>query len=118
MFHLDVAYVAVAIHVCCKCVFQMFQLFHLDVACFHLDAAYVAEAIPVCCKCMFQMFHLFQTYIASVLSRCCIYCNGYTRMLQVYVSNVSALSNVCCKCFYLDVAYVAMPIHKYCKRIL
>jgi hypothetical protein len=24
---LDVSYVAMAIHVCCKCIFQMFQLF-------------------------------------------------------------------------------------------
>jgi len=38
-------------------------------------------------------------YVASVLSGCCICCTGYTRMLQVYVSNVSAVSNVCCKCF-------------------
>jgi hypothetical protein len=30
-------------------------------------------------------------------------------MLQVYVSNVSAISNVCCKCFYLDVTYVVVP---------
>jgi hypothetical protein len=27
VFYLDVAYVAVAIHVCYKCMFQMFQLF-------------------------------------------------------------------------------------------
>jgi hypothetical protein len=67
VFHLDVAYVAVTIHVCCKCVLQMFQLFHLDVACFYLDAAYVAVAIPVCCKCMFQMFHLFQMYVARFI---------------------------------------------------
>jgi hypothetical protein len=53
--------------------FPMFQLFHLDVACFHLDVAYVAVAIHVCCKCMLQMFNLFLTYVASVLSRCCIY---------------------------------------------
>jgi hypothetical protein len=31
------------------------------------------------------------------LSRCCICCSGYTHMLQVYVSNVSPISNVCCK---------------------
>jgi energy-converting hydrogenase Eha subunit C len=68
---LDVAYVAKAIHICCKCVFQMFQVFHLDVACFHLDVAYVAVAIHVCSKCIFQMFYLFQMYVASVLSRCC-----------------------------------------------
>jgi hypothetical protein len=56
MFYLDVAYVAMAIHLCCKCILQMFQLLYLDVA-------YVAVAIHVCCKCMFQMFHLFQTML-------------------------------------------------------
>jgi hypothetical protein len=66
---------------------------------FYLDVAYVAMAIHVCFKFMFQMFQLFQTYVASVLSRCCIYCTSYTRMLQVYVSNVSAVSNVRSKCF-------------------
>ena len=49
------------------------------------------------------MFHAFQMYIyldvVCISSRCCICCNGYTRMLQVYVSNISAVSNVCCKCF-------------------
>ena len=39
----------------------------------------------------------------------------YTRILQVYVSNVPAVLNVCCKCFYLDVAYVALAIHVYYK---
>jgi hypothetical protein len=42
------------------------------------------------------MFHLD---VACVLSGCCICCNGYTRILQVYVSNVSSVSEVCCKCF-------------------
>jgi hypothetical protein len=55
--------------------------------------------IHVCCKYVFEMFQLFQTYVASVLSGCCICYTSYTRMLQVYVSNVSAASNVCCKCF-------------------
>jgi hypothetical protein len=38
-------------------------------------------------------------YVASVLSGCCICYTGYTHMLQMYVSNVSAISNVCCKFF-------------------
>jgi hypothetical protein len=41
MFYLNVAYVAMAIYVCCKCVFQIFQLFHPNIACFYLDIAYV-----------------------------------------------------------------------------
>ena len=84
VFHLDAAYVAVAIHVCCKCVFQMLQLFHLDVACFHLDVTYVAVAIRVCYKCTFQMFHLFQTML-QVFYLDIICCSGYTHVLQTYV---------------------------------
>jgi hypothetical protein len=32
VFYLDVAYVAVAIHICCKRMFQMFHLFQTYVA--------------------------------------------------------------------------------------
>jgi hypothetical protein len=89
VLHLDIAYIAVAIHVCCKCVFQIFQLFHLDVAyiavaihhvvfqmfhlfqiyrrCFIWMLLYVAVVIHICCKCMFQLFHL----ILVCWSRCC-----------------------------------------------
>jgi hypothetical protein len=31
--------------------------------------------------------------------RCCICCSGYTPMMQMYVLNVSPISDVCCKCF-------------------
>jgi hypothetical protein len=83
MFYLDVVYVTMTIHVCCKCVFQNFQGFHLHVACFYLD---VAVAIHICCRCI---FYLFQTCVASVLSGCYICYSGYTHMLQTYVSIVS-----------------------------
>jgi hypothetical protein len=56
-------------------------MFHLVLHVFHLDVAYVVLATHVCYKCMFQMFHLLQTYVASVLSVCFIYYNGYTRLL-------------------------------------
>jgi hypothetical protein len=45
------------------------------------------------------MLHVFHLYVACVSSRCCICCNGYTHMLQVYVLNVLFVSNVRCKCF-------------------
>jgi energy-converting hydrogenase Eha subunit C len=93
MFYMYVVYVSMTIHICCKCVLQIFQLFHVDVACFHLDVAYVAVAIHVCCKSMFQIFHLLYTYVASL---CFKYFTCFKRMLQV---------------FYLDVAYVAVIIH-------
>jgi hypothetical protein len=89
VFYQDIAYVAVAIHICCKCVFQMFQLFHLYIACFYLDVAYVPLAIHICCKCIFQMFHLFHTDVVSVLAGCCY-------MLQCLYTYVA---NVCFHCF-------------------
>jgi hypothetical protein len=92
----------------------MLHMFNQDVAS-RSSVAYVAITIHVCCKCMFQ---LFQTYVTIVLSVCCICCTGYARMLQVYFSNVLAVSNVCSKCFYVDVKYVAVPIHIFCKRML
>jgi hypothetical protein len=86
---LDVAYVAKAIHICCKCVFQMFQVFHLDVACFHLDVAYVAVLytyVPsVCFKCFTFFRCMLQVFYLDVV----ICCSSYTHMLQMYVSIVS-----------------------------
>jgi hypothetical protein len=46
---------------------------------------------------MFQMFYLFQTYIASVAKVDLDV--TYICMLQAYVSSVSGVSYVCCKCF-------------------
>ena len=49
-------------------------------------------------------------------SVCCLCCNGCTRMLQHFVSNVLAIFlDVCCKCVYLDVAYVS---HICCKHFI
>lgn len=39
------------------------------------------------------------------------YCNDYTFMFPVYVSNVSFVSKTCCKWFTLEVTYVAMTIY-------
>jgi hypothetical protein len=70
---------------------------------FYLGVAYVCKGFQVffsvsksCCKYVFQIFLLFQTYIASVLSECCICCSGYTYMLQAYVPNMSSVLDVCC----------------------
>ena len=60
----DVAHVAMAVHVCCKHLFQMFHLlFHTYVASvliwmLHMFHIYVAR---VCSK----MFHLFQSYVVA-----------------------------------------------------
>jgi hypothetical protein len=60
------------------------------------------------------VFELFQMYISSVSYRCCIYCNGCICMLQASVPNVSSIFlDVCCKCIYVDVAYVSHICCKY-----
>jgi hypothetical protein len=46
MFYLDVAYVVVAIHICCKCMFQMFHLFHTYLAeCYMLQVFSLAGSM-------------------------------------------------------------------------
>jgi hypothetical protein len=89
----DVAYVAIAIHVCCKCVY--------------LDVAYVSH---ICCKCFIWMLHMFsngfssvfQMFSASVSDLCfkCFIC------LQTYIVNVLS------QCFKSrsGVAHVAMAL--------
>ena len=67
LFYLDVAYVALAIHVCCKCMFQIFQLFQTYVAsvlsgyriCCSVYTHIFLYVLDVCCsKCfMLQLFH-------------------------------------------------------------
>jgi hypothetical protein len=68
----------------------------------------------------FKVFQMFQRYITSVLYRCCksrsgycTYCNGYTRMIQVYVPNVSSVSDVCCKFFIWNVAMQVFRVFSY-----
>jgi hypothetical protein len=73
VFYLDFAYVALAIHVCWKCMFQM---------CYAISNAYY--------KCFICMLHILQCpyiYVANVCCKCFI-CFG--RMLQqiLYVASV------------------------------
>jgi hypothetical protein len=50
--------------------------------------------------CFMRFRYMFYLDVACVPSECCICCNGYTHMLQKRdVSNVSAVLDVCCKCF-------------------
>jgi hypothetical protein len=75
---------------------------------------YVAMYVSKCFRC-------YKRYVASVLHgccksrlRCCICCKWSRVMLQVFVQNVSSVSDVCCKHFYLDVAHVS---HICCKSM-
>jgi hypothetical protein len=87
---------------CCNRVFHTFQMYVVYVlsgCCKNRSSvAYVAMAILICCKCMFEISTISNVGW-SVLSRCCICCTAYTHILQVYVSNISAVCNTCCKCF-------------------
>jgi hypothetical protein len=82
-------------NVCFMCFKGMLQIFYIDVEDVDLDVAHVAMVIHICCKNLFKMFHLFQTYVANILSRYCMCCNGYVAIVQ----NVSSVLNVCCNCF-------------------
>jgi hypothetical protein len=51
VFYLDVAYVAVVIHICCKHLLKMFHMFQTYVTS-------VLSECCICCKPILQMFHL------------------------------------------------------------
>jgi hypothetical protein len=99
----DVAHVAMAIHVCFKCRFQMFHLFQ----------TYVASVLSGCCKSTSGCYIYMQVFqMFSYVCCNCFYlhvCNDYTRVFkffscvllvfQTYVANVSIVLYVYCKCF-------------------
>jgi hypothetical protein len=132
---LDVAYVAMAIHVCCKCLFKMFHLLQTYVAsvlseCYICCSGYtyvaglcskcficfrrMLQEVLSCCKCFMSKHRrsLCARYeCCKSISGCRIYYNGYTHVLQVSIQNVSFTSDICCKCFYLDVVFVVVAIY-------
>jgi hypothetical protein len=85
----DVAYVAMTIHVCCKCVFKCFSYFIWILHMLQWLYTYIAS---VCSKC----FTCFRCMLQVFLSECCICYSGYIHMLQMYVSIVSICCNRCC----------------------
>jgi hypothetical protein len=108
VFHLDiakvdrdVAHVAMAIHVCFKCIFQMFNLF------FQTFVASVSSGCCICFICMLQVFYwmldmfvrVFK-YFASVSDACCKCFSYFIYMLQVFHLDVSKI--------YQNVAHIAI----------
>jgi hypothetical protein len=88
---------------CCKRIFQVFQMFHLDVPC-------VSSRYCICCNGYTRMLQVYVPNVSTVFRHTLqVYVPNvsavFRRMLQVYVSNVSAVLDVCCK-FFLDVAYI------------
>jgi len=84
---------------------QVFSCCKLQV--FYVDVVYVANEL-------FQMFQMLQTYVACVLSGCCIY---FTRMLQVFHSDVSYVLTHTLQVFHLDVAYILQWLHTCFPRV-
>jgi hypothetical protein len=70
-FYLDVAYVAVARHVCCKCIFQMFHMFQ----------TYVTSVLFGCC---IYFRHMLQASIQEILSVLDVYCKCVSRCCSCY----------------------------------
>jgi hypothetical protein len=67
----------------------MLQEFHADVVKVDRDVAYVA-IVDICCKLLFQTFHLFfQTYVTNV----------FILMLHMFDTYVASVLSGCCVCF-------------------
>jgi hypothetical protein len=85
---LNVAHVIMAIHVCFKCMFQMFHLFQM----------YVVSVLSGCCKnrsrcciymhfasiCFSSVFRYFIRMFASVSSGCCIFLQWFSNVFQAF----------------------------------
>jgi hypothetical protein len=56
------------------------------------------------------MLHILQVYVSNVLSRCCIYCYGYTCMFHMFRLMLQIFQLDIVK-VYLDVEYVVIAIH-------
>jgi hypothetical protein len=62
------------------------------------------------------MFQLFKMYIESVLLGCCICCNGYTYVASVRFKRFIYFRRML-QVFYLDISYISVTIHIYCKHL-
>jgi hypothetical protein len=61
-----------------------------------------------CSKCFIWMLHMFHTYVASVLSECCIY---FTHMLRVFYLDVAYVSHICCNIMFQMFICVRRILH-------
>jgi hypothetical protein len=68
----------------------MLQVFHMDVVKVDPDVAYIAMVVHICCKLLFLIFYLFfQTYVAIV----------FIWMLHIFHTYVASVLSGCCVCF-------------------
>ena len=75
----DVAHVAMAIHVCFKCMFQVFQIYVSSRCCKSRSVCCIYMHVAILCFYVFQVLHI---YVTSVLSRCCICFTTATQMFS------------------------------------
>jgi hypothetical protein len=73
---------------------------------------HVASVRFKCFRCSKGMLQVYSYGCCKSRSRCCIRCNGYTRMFQPSVPNVSFVLKRMLQVFYLDVAYVSHICYK------
>jgi hypothetical protein len=102
----NVAHVAIDIHLYFKCIFKLFHLFQ----------KYIASVSSACCKsrsgcciymhvasvCFSEVFSCLKRMFNVFLFGCCIYFAMVTcvfPVFQTYVASVSAVLDICCKCF-------------------
>jgi len=99
----DIAHVVIAIHLCFKCMFQMFHMFQTNVA----NVAYT---------CMLQAYvsSVFIRMFASVLSRCCICLQWFSIFFQVFLKVFQTLCFKCFICLFLNVSKVDWVLHMGC----
>jgi hypothetical protein len=95
---MDVAYVTMVVHICCKRLFLMFHLFF---------QTYVASVF-------IWMLHMFHTYVASVLSRRCI---CFAMVFKCFRVCFASVFDACFKCFIYFQMYVASVAFKCFKSI-
>jgi hypothetical protein len=84
----DVAYVAMAIHVCCKCFISILHMLQWHI---RMLQVYISKRFICFCKCfiwMLQMFQWLYIYVTSVYSK--FIC--FRRMLQMCLFG-------CCCCY-------------------
>jgi hypothetical protein len=91
-FYLDVVYVAMAIHVSCKCMFQTFYLFQM----------YVTDILSRCFSGYTHMLQASKHNVSSVPDICCKY---------VYLDVVVSI-HICCKCMFINIS----PVSDLCCR--
>jgi hypothetical protein len=112
VFHKDVGkvdrdvahFTKMAIHVCFKCMFHIFYPTYIasvlfgDVAKLDRDVAYIYKCFR-CFYTMLQVFHFDVCIFFALATHVFSSFSGVLQVFQTYAVSVSAISDICCKCF-------------------